>query len=269
MEGRWPACGVEPAQVTREDLEAYFRRLAAQGCSAAWMAMNISLLRTVFDKICGRSLLEGRCGPRRPDELPRILSREQIAALMRSAGDFRETLLLGLLYGCGLKVGEACALKWDDVAADGLELQVPGSGSTRPRAVPVPDALRPLLVQGVMRFAAEAPVFPGRRAGTALSVRMAERIICRCGRGAALPSYANSMALRHAFAVHALEDGLNIRELQERLGHRSIETTMRYQRCLVPVGAVSPLDETDLDDERQPAAASHTPSGADRGSPVA
>jgi integrase len=204
--------------------------------------MNISILRTVFDKICGRSLLDGRPGPKRAQPLPRILSREDIESLVSGARDFRETLLLGLLYGCGLKIGEACALKWADVLPGPREIRITGSWSTCARAVPMPQTLRALLGEGKQRFGNDAWVFPGRRPRLCLSTRMAERIVQRCVRRLGLPQHVASMSLRHTYAVHALEAGLNIRELQVRLGHSRLETTMLYQRCLLPEHSVSPLD---------------------------
>ncbi len=147
-------------------------------CSASWLAMNISILRTVFDKIHGLSLLEG----------------------------------------------------------------LRGSGTTRARMLPIPTDISTLLTEGKRRFADDAPLFPGRRPGTALSTRMAERIVCRCAKRAALPRHVTSMVLRHTYAVHALEAGVNIREIQTNLGHANVVTTMLYQQCLLPEEATSPLD---------------------------
>ena len=98
------------------------------------------------------------------------------------------------------------------------------------------------LEEGKHRFAPEAPLFPGRHPHQPLSTRMAERIVKRCARRARLPRHVTSMTLRHTHAVQALEDGVNIRELQVRLGHASVATTLLYQQCLLPKDAVSPLD---------------------------
>jgi len=151
-------------------------------CSASWLAMNISILRTVFDKIHGLSLLEGLRGPKRPDRLPRILSREQTATLRTAAEDFREALLIGLLLDGGLRIGEACALQWADVLTETGELRVAGSGNARFRSVPIPTSLAPLLQEDKYRFDDSAHVFPGRRPGAPLSTRMAERLVRRSRR---------------------------------------------------------------------------------------
>jgi integrase/recombinase XerD len=244
LRGLARTCGVRPSRVSRDHLDMYFRRLTARRCSASWLAMNISILRTVFDKIHGSAMLEGCRGPKRPDRLPRILSRDDMNMLLNSAEEFREVLLLGLLADCGLKIGEARALRWANILPDTGEIHVASSGSTLTRTVPIPMSLATLLPEGKHRFEDGAHLFPGRRPGIALSARMAERIVRRCTKRAGLPRHVTAMVLRHTCAVQALEDGVNIRQLQTRLGHVSLETTMRYQRCLPPEETVSPLDAT-------------------------
>ncbi len=152
---------------------------------------------------------------KRPDRLPRILTRQETTVLLNSAEDFRESLLLALMQ------------------------------------------------EGKCRFSHDAYLFPGRRPGGALSTRMAERIVRRCAKRAGLPRHVTSMVLRHTCAVQALEAGVNIRDLQVRLGHASVETTMLYQRCLTPEETTSPLDTmsatptTPHDTSPPPAATQH------------
>ncbi len=195
-----------------------------------------SLLRTVLDRICGLALMEGTTGPKRHETLPRIISENDASTLLGCATNLREVLLLSLLYNGGLKIGEACTLKWGDIDGDGDDatIRITGAGTALPRTVPIPQDLRTLLSEGAVRFDSDTFLFPGRRDGTALSARMAERIVRRCVRRAGLPRHVTAMTLRHSAAVHALERGVNIREVQELLGHTSIETTMRYQRCCAP-----------------------------------
>ena len=220
-----------PANLTRQHVDDYLHLLVRKHSSASWLAMNISLLRTVLDRICGLSLMEATSGPKRPDSLPRIISEEEARTLLACATNLREVILLTLLYSAGLKIGEVCTLKWRDIDGDQSTIRVTGCGSSLSRIVPMPQDMHTLLGEGAVRFASDAFLFAGRREGTALSTRMAARIVRRCVRRAGLPRHVTAMTLRHSVAVHALERGVNIREVQELLGHASIETTMRYQRC--------------------------------------
>jgi len=94
----------------------------------------------------------------------------------------------------------------------------------------------------VERCPAADYVFQGRYAGAHLSTRMVELIVRKARNAAGLLKPVTGMGLRHAYAVHCLENGATIRELQEALGHASVDTTLRYQRCILPEGAISPLD---------------------------
>ncbi len=79
--------------------------------------MNIPVLRSVFDKLGGLSIACHFVTPKRPLPLPEILSSNEVRRVLAAAPSTRNQLLLGLLYGCGLKVSEACRLKWADVDA--------------------------------------------------------------------------------------------------------------------------------------------------------
>jgi integrase len=154
----------------------------------------------------------------------------------------RDQLLLGLLYGCGLKPGEACALCWGDIDIDAHALRVDRSAYRPARRVPLPRDLAPVLREGARRCRAEDYVFPGRAEGSHLSVRMLEVIVRRAAEDSGLERRVTAMTLRHSFAVHALEGGESPRRVQAWLGHSDLRGVLRYLRCTPPLEAVSPLD---------------------------
>lgn len=231
-----------PAEADRDRVTRHLYCLADRSRSASWLATNLCVLRTVFDKLGGRDLLSDRRSPRRPRRLPVVLNRDETSAVLRAAAGVRDAMLLGLLYGCGLKVGEARALRWGDIdPAAGTLIATRSDHGTR-RELRLPAPLRGYFEAGAGQFAPEAWVFPGRSSSRPLSFRMMERIVARCAARAGIGQMVSPMALRHSHAVHALEDGCNLRELQESLGHRSLETTLRYLECLRPTEVTSPLD---------------------------
>jgi site-specific recombinase XerD len=242
LRGLARTAGVAPAQIARDHVNRHLRRLAVRRRSASWLAANLCVLRTVFDKLGGRDLLANRRGPRRPHRLPVVLNREEAARVLTSAADLREGMMLGLLYGCGLKVGELCALHWGDFDAVAGTVSVAGSEGGASRTLRLPAALGGICAGGAAQFGPGCPVFRGRSPGGALSVRMVERVVRRCAVRAGIVKPVSPMVLRHSYAVHSLEDGGSIREVQVALGHCSLETTLRYLECLRPVGVDSPLD---------------------------
>ena len=83
-----------------------------------WLSANISTLRKLFDKIAGLKVTRGLRTPKRAAVLPDVLTKEECERLLRTAGTVRDQLILGLLYGCGIKSSELCALRWQDVNPD-------------------------------------------------------------------------------------------------------------------------------------------------------
>jgi site-specific recombinase XerD len=241
-----------PTNVTRAHLDRYFSTLGRGHCSAHWTAINISTLRTVFDRVFGLELLGNRSGPRRPWQLPEILNHKEACDLLDAATTLRDRLLIGLLYGCGLTVGETRRLQWLDLDPEKMTVQAPGNLQLRPRTVRLPDALLPLVQAAHTQCPPDALVFPGSprrsevktgaREGHALSVRWIESLIRDCARRAEIMKPVSPKTLRDTYAVHCLQSGANIREVQTLLGHCSVRTTLRYTRCMLPSGAISPLD---------------------------
>lgn len=224
-----------PGRVGPAQIDFYLRRLGYARRSASWIGMNISVLRTVFDKCCGLDLMRGRRGPRRPRPLPEALSVAEVSNLLAAAASPRNALLLSLLYGCGLKPGEAVSLRWGAFDPDAGTLRV------GERSLPLPTGLMPLFRTGLARCGSEAHVFAGRKAGRHMTLRAVSRIVRNAAEEARIHRPVSPMTLRHSYALHQLQAGMNVRELQENLGHETIESTLRYC-ALEPPEAASPLD---------------------------
>lgn len=165
--------------------------------------------------------------------LPRVLSHRELATLLvsggSSAGDLRDDAVLELLYGSGLRVSEVCGLDLGDVDTRRLTVLVTGKGD-RQRRVPISPpaaaAVSAWLAEGrsdmVSPTTIGRPLFlnvRGRRLGT----RDVRRVV---DRRAEAPTHPH--ALRHTFATHLLDNGADLRAVQELLGHRSLTTTQVY-----------------------------------------
>ena len=235
-------CQCPPAEVTHRHIRDYLHFLGRRGLSASWIGMNVSVFHAVFARIRGKDFTKGFRCPKKPLQIPEILSPSEVRKLLAQAHTVRDQLLLGLLYGCGLRVGEACRLRWQDIDPDEQTLRAPIQTTGTSRTIRLPRQLLPVLREGVKRCDPSGFVFAGRRDRTHLSVRMAEYIIHRAAQAACIGIPVTSFTPRHSFAVHSLQNGMNIRQLQETLGHVHIETTMRYFRFTLPGDAVSPLD---------------------------
>jgi integrase/recombinase XerC len=143
----------------------------------------------------------------------------------------RDTAVLLLLYGCGLRIGEALGLCRREAPEPGqVALTVTGKGN-KERAVP----LLPVVVEAAQDYiaacphvlSAEGPLFVGVRGGP-LGPRQVQQCVADLRRLLGLPETATPHALRHSFATHLLAEGGDLRAIQELLGHASLSTTQRY-----------------------------------------
>jgi len=223
-----------PADISRSSVRRLMNDLVRSGSSWSWIALHMGVLRTVFDRLCGKSVTAGLVTPKRGQRLPEILGEREAEQLVQSGQTIRDQLLLGLLYGCGLAGSEAVNLRWRDVLQDGRLLHVAPSTRYMERVLEVPEPFHALVRAGKAACEPDDYVFRGRSEGTHLSTRAVELVVRRACDHAKIARPVCVMTLRHSYAVHRLESGVSLRQVQAELGHASIRTTERYQRCLAP-----------------------------------
>jgi len=145
----------------------------------------------------------------------------------------------------GLRVSEACRIRWADFDPAAATLRIEDPSGLRSRAVPVPQELLPLFKALAAISRATDPIVVGRSkpktVPRGLSVRQAERVVQQAGLTSGVLKRVTPTNLRSTYAHRRLLAGHNIREVQDAMGHRSVKTTLRYQACILP-NVTSPLD---------------------------
>ncbi len=170
--------------------------------------------------------------PRVPKSLPKIISVEEVMALFRASESTRDLLILMLLYSTGLRVSELCNLNINHVNfQEGIIRVLHGKGG-KDRVVPISQKVLGLLKRYVQEDRGEslnssAPLFVSRQ-GTRLSTRSIQRIVTKSRKRAGIQRKVTPHTLRHAFATHLIENNVDIRYIQEYLGHSSLATTQIY-----------------------------------------
>lgn len=161
----------------------------------------------------------------------RILSRQQVLAMLAGEKDPRRHALLALLYGTGLRISEACALRWRDMTrrqSGGIATVFGKGGKTR--HVQVSPSLWREIAAVRSDVGPDAPVIPGHDGGL-LHERAVDRVVKRAAKRAGLPPDVSAHWLRHAFASHQLDAGQPVHWVQAQLGHSSLATTTRYSHA--------------------------------------
>ncbi len=228
------------------DLRAFLASRHGAGISPRTLARQLAALRS-FARFCAkRELFENTAfstirTPKQPKSLPKALSIDEMAALIENAETMaeepwiaaRDTAVLTLLYGCGLRISEALDIKAADAPIGDTEtIRVVGKGG-RERVVPVLPAVRQA-VEAYRRLcpfalSREEPLFRGARGGQ-LSPRIVQMATERLRGALGLDASATPHALRHSFATHLLGRGGDLRTIQELLGHASLSTTQIYTK---------------------------------------
>ncbi len=201
------------------------RRLSAVRGFTAWMSET--------GRIAGDPSF-GMKGPKKPDTLPRAISRGDVEKLLSDGPDAasehyrRDRLVLELLYSAGLRVSELIGLTWGNVELEERILRVFGKGD-KERMAPFGVPARELLEEwrDITCVASDGPVFPSEKEADRLTVRTVDRIVTRAARRVGL-SGVTPHTLRHCYATHMLENGAPLKVVQELLGHDSIAATQRY-----------------------------------------
>ena len=232
-----------PEDVDRRLLRRYLVRLDADRFARRTIARKASVLRRYFDWLrragsIDRDPTRGLSAPRGEARLPRILSSDELDVLLsgrsvRSAADddtrlARDTAVVELLYGSGLRVSELCGLTAGSIDLNRRRVAVIGKGDKErvvPLSEPATEALAAWLTLRAMvptRDDAAHSLFPNQRGGP-LTPRDVRRIL---DHRSVAPTHPH--ALRHTFATHLLDGGADLRAVQELLGHADLSTTQVY-----------------------------------------
>jgi integrase/recombinase XerC len=249
-------------RIEHTDIRAYLGTLYDHGLSKASAARALAAIRSWFKWLARTGLVEQNAAslvatPRLPKHLPRVPSIEQMNRVVDSVGEdaatwpSRDRAILELLYGCGIRNAELTGLNLEDIHWANEAILVHGKGQKQ-RYVPLGDAaavaLRAYLAERSARLAAAGPGMAnttpalllnlrlrglgkgGDKSGSQarLTTRSVGRIVKRIAILRGLSSDVHPHTLRHAFGTHLLEEGADLRAIQELLGHERLSTTQRY-----------------------------------------
>ncbi len=225
------------------DFRAFLAAEGNSGKSKTTIAHKMSTLRTLFryfdrNAVLSNSAIGAVRTPRIPKSIPKALSIEEALELVECADVFatdpwvgkRDRALLMLLYGCGLRIGEALSLDVGDFPPNQEAMTITGKGNKQ-RVVPILPAVSKAVAQYIKSspfpMKPTSPLFLGVRGGR-LSPGVAQATVRNLRGFLGLPDTATPHALRHSFATHLLSGGGDLRTIQELLGHASLSTTQRY-----------------------------------------
>lgn len=220
-------------EIGDQDLIQFLDKLAREGKSSFTMNQYHAAYKLYVIKILKRSWNVSFPYTKRHERLPVVLSRDEIAKIMAVTKNNKHRLMISLAYGAGLRVSEIINLRVADIDVDGLSLIVREGKGGKDRISILPDKLSSELRNMMAGKTGDEYLFESERGGK-LTTRTAQAVFAKSLGLAGIKKSATFHSLRHSFATHLLENGVDVRYIQKLLGHASITTTQLYTKVTSP-----------------------------------
>jgi site-specific recombinase XerD len=235
----------KPEDIVPEDIKGYLVHLDKErDLSASSMNLAISAFKFFYNNVMKNDITREQHRPRHDKRLPSILAKSEIKLLLDSEKNPKHRLLLMLVYSSGLRVSEVVALKRAHIDLKRKTILIHSGKGRKDRYTLLSDRAAAFINDYCSLYGIDDWLFPGQPVTHHLSVRSAQSIFDKALKNAGISKSASIHSLRHTFATHLLENGTDIKYIQELLGHASLRTTERYthvaRRNLLKIR--SPLD---------------------------
>jgi integrase/recombinase XerD len=236
-----------PTQIEADQILDYLHFLKDKGLSWAKIKLDVAALKYFYRQMAHDEALASSIPyPKQEKSLPLVLSREELRRLFNATPNPKHRVILRLVYGSGLRRNELIHLRIQDIESqDGkCRIRINKSKGGKGRYTVLSQKLLPELKDYFRACRPKEYLFNGQKKGEPMSRELLRYIMQGALKKAGIKKAASLHTLRHSFSSHALEDGMNIKSLQQLLGHSCSQTTMIYLHVSeVPLkGTFSPLD---------------------------
>jgi site-specific recombinase XerD len=222
-------CGRALERLGPDDIRRY--QLHLIDAQASWSQFNqaVCALRFLYNVTLQRpEVIERLAFAKRPRVLPDVLTRDEVARLLAAARPGRDRTILDVKYSCGLRLRELLGLQVGDIDSGRMALHIRRGKGQKERFVPISPRLLEVLRAYWREYRPTTYLFPGLRPGTRLYGGTVQRLCKRAAKRAGLTKRVHPHTLRHSFATHLLEAGVDLLSVQKLLGHSSFQTTAVY-----------------------------------------
>ena len=215
-----------PEQITEDDVKKYLAKISDRASSS--IVLFLAAIRYSFSNILKRDPTTGIKRPKREKKIPTVLTKKEVRKLINSIENKKSKLMISMLYACGFRVSELINLKLEDLDFDEGIGHVRQAKGKKDRIFNIPSFLfKPLEKQTEEQKQNNKEfLFTGPKGK--LTDRNIQKMIKKIAEKAGIKKDVHPHALRHSYATHLLENGVDIRYIQALLGHSSIATTELY-----------------------------------------
>ncbi len=220
-------CKKNPEQMTKDDVKFYMSEKLTEQSSSS-IIVFLSALKFAYSNILEKDITLGIKRPRREKRIPAVLTKEELKKLIKAIPTKKSKLIVSLIYACGFRVSELINLKTKDLNFEEKVGYLRQAKGKKDRIFNIPD----FLIKDLKKYAKKQKesgkeyFFSGPNGK--LSDRNIQKIVRNAAKKAGINKEVHPHTLRHSFATHLLENGIDIRLIQELLGHADLSTTQLY-----------------------------------------
>jgi site-specific recombinase XerD len=240
----------EKTDVTTSNVQTYCLDLLERGISHSSVNQTISALRFYCKHVLHHPTDIQYIRPKKQTKLPQVLSEKEVAQVLKSVTNPKHKAILFLTYSSGLRVGEVVRLRCSDLDLERKTLIVRQGKGQKDRRTLLSNLAWEIVQKYIKEYRPNRWLFPGQSSERHLTERSVQKVFEEARQRAGIVKKVSIHALRHSFATHLLENGTDLRYIQELLGHTSARTTQRYTHVSTKniQRIQSPLDRMDLGD---------------------
>lgn len=234
----------QPEKITEDDVKSYIAENLSDKAASS-IILFLSAIKYAYSNILKKDITAAIKRPKREKKLPAVLSKEEITKLLSSLETKKSRLMVSLIYACGMRVSELTNLKVEDLDFDEMTGWIRQAKGKKDRIFNMPEFLSKKLQTQAKKQKQnqEEYLFTGPKGK--LSSRNIQKIVSNAAKKADIKKGVHCHTLRHSFATHLLENSVDIRKIQELLGHADLSTTQIYTHISTEElkKIKSPLDE--------------------------
>lgn len=213
--------------IDQENIKNFLENLDKKGKSPQSRNLHLNAIKFYYQNVCNYKYFIKIPFAKKNQKLPVVLSKQEVDLILKNTKNNKHKLMLSLAYGAGLRVSEVVNLKNSDIDFDRNLINIKKSKGNKDRITILPKKIINELKYIMLSTTNNSYVFESERGGK-LSCRTAQKIFEKSLKMSNIKKNATFHTLRHSFATHLLENGVDIRYVQELLGHKNIWTTQIY-----------------------------------------
>ncbi|MEC0126525.1 tyrosine-type recombinase/integrase [Paenibacillus pabuli] len=241
---------LESMDVTTSSVQMYCLGLLERGISHSSVNQTISAIRFYCKHVLHNPTDIQYIRPKKQTKLPQVMSEKEVAQLLKSVTNPKHKAILFLTYSSGLRVGEVVRLRCTDLDIERQTLIVRQGKGQKDRRTLLSSLAWDMVQKYIAEYRPNRWLFPGQSSDRLITERSVQKVFEEARQRAGIMKKVSIHALRHSFATHLLENGTDLRYIQELLGHTSARTTQRYTHVSTKniQRIQSPLDRMDMGD---------------------